>query len=74
MESKGGKKSNNSNLIQYETPLGYSIEDLRPAGGIEKFQSVAYSNVMRSHAVLISPYFHISSSLESKSQFSFSHS
>jgi hypothetical protein len=49
MESKGGKKksSSSSNIKQYETPLGYSIEDLRPAGGIKKFQSAAYSNCVR---------------------------
>jgi hypothetical protein len=29
----------------YEAPLGYKIEDVRPAGGIKKFQSAAYSNV-----------------------------
>jgi S-adenosyl-l-methionine decarboxylase leader peptide len=47
MESKGGKKksSSSSNCKQYEAPLGYSIEDVRPAGGIKKFQSAAYSNV-----------------------------
>lgn len=49
MESKGGKKksSSSSNNKQYEAPLGYSIEDLRPAGGIKKFQSAAYSNCVR---------------------------
>ncbi|KAK1276326.1 hypothetical protein QJS04_geneDACA003906 [Acorus gramineus] len=46
MESKLGKKSSSSNL-QYEAPLGYSIEDVRPHGGIEKFRSAAYSNVRR---------------------------
>lgn len=46
MESKGGKKkSRSSNSLQYEVPLGYSIEDVRPNGGIEKFRSAAYSNV-----------------------------
>lgn len=47
MESKGGKKksSSSSGSKQYEAPLGYSIEDVRPAGGIKKFQSAAYSNV-----------------------------
>jgi S-adenosylmethionine decarboxylase len=30
----------------YEAPLGYSIEDIRPAGGIKKF-SAAYSNCAR---------------------------
>ncbi|KAM0917112.1 hypothetical protein ACQ4PT_009740 [Festuca glaucescens] len=42
MESKGGKKSSSSSLM-YEAPLGYSIEDVRPAGGAKKF-SAAYSN------------------------------
>lgn len=49
METKGGKRKSNSsssdNSIQYEAPLGYSIEDVRPNGGIEKFRSAAYSNV-----------------------------
>ncbi|KAB5516556.1 hypothetical protein DKX38_027204 [Salix brachista] len=45
MESKGGKKSSSSKSLIYEAPLGYSIEDLRPAGGIKKFRSAAYSNV-----------------------------
>ena len=45
MESKGGKKSSSSgSLMMYEAPLGYSIEDVRPAGGVKKFQSAAYSN------------------------------
>jgi S-adenosylmethionine decarboxylase len=50
MESKGGKNkssssSSSSKSLCYEAPLGYSIEDLRPAGGIKKFRSAAYSNV-----------------------------
>lgn len=53
METKGGnkKKSSSTNTstsrssLQYEIPLGYSIEDIRPNGGIEKFRSAAYSNV-----------------------------
>lgn len=45
MESKGGKKKSSSNSLQYEAPLGYSIEDVRPHGGVKKFQSAAYSNV-----------------------------
>jgi hypothetical protein len=46
MESKGGKKkSSSSSSLFYEAPLGYSIEDIRPAGGIKKFRSAAYSNV-----------------------------
>ncbi|KAG9455847.1 hypothetical protein H6P81_000355 [Aristolochia fimbriata] len=47
MESKGGLKKSSSNSIQYEAPLGYSIEDVRPNGGIEKFRSAAYSNCVR---------------------------
>ncbi|KAL7171342.1 hypothetical protein ACSBR2_036068 [Camellia fascicularis] len=49
MESKGGKKkSSSSNKSQfYEAPLGYSIEDVRPNGGIKKFRSAAYSNCAR---------------------------
>ena len=48
MESKGGKKSSSSSSSKslfYEAPLGYSIEDIRPNGGIKKFRSAAYSNV-----------------------------
>ncbi|XP_074591131.1 S-adenosylmethionine decarboxylase proenzyme-like [Curcuma longa] len=45
MESKGRKKkSSSSSSLHYEAPLGYIIEDVRPHGGIEKFQSPAYSN------------------------------
>lgn len=44
MEEKGGKKSSNKSLY-YEAPLGYSIEYVRPNGGIKKFRSAAYSNV-----------------------------
>jgi S-adenosylmethionine decarboxylase len=51
MESKGGKKSSSSSLM-YEAPLGYSIEDVRPAGGAKKF-SAAYSNVRRKHTALL---------------------
>ena len=52
MESKGGKKkssssSSSSKSLLYEAPLGYSIEDIRPAGGIKKFRSAAYSNCVR---------------------------
>ena len=46
MESKGGnKKSSSSSSLFYEAPLGYSIEDVRPNGGIKKFKSSVYSNV-----------------------------
>ncbi|KAK4789351.1 hypothetical protein SAY86_020670 [Trapa natans] len=48
MESKGGKKkSSSSKSLFYEAPLGYSIEDVRPHGGIKKFRSAAYSNCVR---------------------------
>lgn len=43
METKGGKKK--FSRIQYEAPLGYIIEEVRPNGGIQKFRSAAYSNV-----------------------------
>ncbi|WOH10715.1 hypothetical protein DCAR_0730185 [Daucus carota subsp. sativus] len=46
MESKGGKKKSSSTVF-YEGPLGYSIEDVRPHGGIKKFKSAAYSNFAR---------------------------
>lgn len=52
METKGGRKKSSSssrNSVQYEVPLGYSIEDVRPNGGIEKFRSAAYSNVCITH-------------------------
>ncbi|CAL9170015.1 unnamed protein product [Musa hybrid cultivar] len=46
MESKGGKKKcSSSSSLQHEAPLGYTVEDIRPNGGIKKFQSAAYSNV-----------------------------
>ncbi|URE26448.1 S-adenosyl-l-methionine decarboxylase leader peptide [Musa troglodytarum] len=48
MESKGGKeKSSGSSSLQHEAPLGYTVEDIRPNGGIKKFQSAAYSNCVR---------------------------
>ncbi|XP_038696027.1 S-adenosylmethionine decarboxylase proenzyme-like [Tripterygium wilfordii] len=48
METKGGKKSSSSSKsLFYEAPLGYSIEDIRPNGGIKKFRSAAYSNCVR---------------------------
>ncbi|KAL3510921.1 hypothetical protein ACH5RR_030322 [Cinchona calisaya] len=47
MESKGGKKKSSSKSLFYEAPLGYSIEDVRPNGGIKKFRSAAYSNCAR---------------------------
>ncbi|KAG6501041.1 hypothetical protein ZIOFF_040907 [Zingiber officinale] len=48
MESKGRKKkSSSSSSLHCEAPLGYIIEDVRPHGGIKKFQSSAYSNCAR---------------------------
>jgi S-adenosylmethionine decarboxylase len=46
METKGGRKSKESS-IQYESPLGYVIEDVRPHGGSEKFRTAAYSDCVR---------------------------
>ncbi|CAH2072641.1 unnamed protein product [Thlaspi arvense] len=57
MESKAGNKKSNSSLF-YEAPLGYSIEDVRPNGGIKKFKSSVYSNVMREEAILSQPFPH----------------
>lgn len=59
MESKGGNKkssssSSSSKSLFYEAPLGYSIEDIRPHGGIKKFRSAAYSNVSYLHVFCIS--------------------
>ncbi|EPS67756.1 hypothetical protein M569_07018, partial [Genlisea aurea] len=53
MESKGGKKKSSSSKssIFYEAPLGYCIEDVRPNGGIKKFRSAAYSNVIPVSAI-----------------------
>ncbi|KAL6324579.1 hypothetical protein AAG906_013391 [Vitis piasezkii] len=48
MESKcAKKKSSSSKSMFYEAPLGYSIEDIRPNGGIKKFRTAAYSNCVR---------------------------
>ncbi|KAK4423638.1 hypothetical protein Salat_1946700 [Sesamum alatum] len=47
MESNSGKKKSSSKSFFYEAPLGYSIEDIRPNGGIKKFRSAAYSNCAR---------------------------
>jgi len=47
METKGGKKKSSSSKSSffYEAALGYTIEYVRPNGGIKKFRSAAYSNV-----------------------------
>ncbi|KAL4199308.1 hypothetical protein AMTRI_Chr03g50520 [Amborella trichopoda] len=47
MEGKGGLKKTRKSHLQYEAPLGYCIEDVRPNGGIKKFRSAAYSNCAR---------------------------
>ncbi len=52
METKGGRKSKESS-IQYESPLGYVIEDVRPHGGSEKFRTAAYSNVSGDYCRLL---------------------
>lgn len=49
MEAKGGDKQiSNLSAWQYESPLGYVVEDVRPLGGVEKFRTAAYSNVSAS--------------------------
>lgn len=70
MESKGGKKKSSSSSSKsslfYEAPLGYSIEDIRPNGGIKKFRSAAYSNCARKpswYSLLILVPLHASSLL-----------
>lgn len=66
METKGGKKKSNSSSSksskrqQYEAPLGYIIEDVRPHGGIEKFRSAAYSNVRLFSRFLVRSSFFLS--------------
>ncbi|GMN38894.1 hypothetical protein TIFTF001_008121 [Ficus carica] len=47
LDEDGGKKKSSSKSLFYEAPLGYSIEDIRPNGGIKKFRSAAYSNCAR---------------------------
>uniref|UniRef100_A0A7I4EM18 Uncharacterized protein n=1 Tax=Physcomitrium patens TaxID=3218 RepID=A0A7I4EM18_PHYPA len=44
MEAKTGKISL-KNSVQYECPLDYVIEDVRPHGGSEKYRSAVYSNI-----------------------------
>ncbi|KAH6819247.1 hypothetical protein C2S51_002850 [Perilla frutescens var. frutescens] len=46
MGTKGGIGKKKS-IEQYEAPLDYIIEDVRPNGGIQKFRSAAYSNCLR---------------------------
>lgn len=54
METKTGKISKKIS-VQYESPLGYVIEDVRPHGGSEKYRTAVYSNVRKilspSHAL-----------------------
>ncbi|KAK1272421.1 hypothetical protein QJS04_geneDACA016442 [Acorus gramineus] len=49
MEGESSEDSSSSSSISsslfYEAPLGYSIEYVRPYGGIKRFKSAAYSNV-----------------------------
>ncbi|KOM27841.1 hypothetical protein LR48_Vigan468s000300 [Vigna angularis] len=49
MKSKGGKKksSSSSKSLFYEAPLGYSIEDIQPNGGIKKFRFATYLLMQR---------------------------
>ena len=45
--SRTSKISSSSSLLCscYEQPLGYTVEDVRPRGGVDIFRSAAYSNV-----------------------------
>ncbi|KAF3568664.1 hypothetical protein DY000_02011496 [Brassica cretica] len=54
MESKYGKKKSSSSTssLFYEAPLGYSIEDVRPNGGIKKFKSLSTPTALRGHPEL----------------------
>lgn len=58
METKGGKKKSSS-MSFYEAPLGYSIEYVRPHGGIKKFRSAAYSNVSSSYKRLTETFLNL---------------
>ncbi|KAI3891246.1 hypothetical protein MKW98_007551 [Papaver atlanticum] len=62
MEAKGCKDFSSKSLV-YEAPLGYSIEDIRPAGGIKTFKSVTYCNIMRQETILISFSFLLTTSV-----------
>ncbi|KAI3879038.1 hypothetical protein MKX03_019395 [Papaver bracteatum] len=44
MEDKGCKDFSSKSLV-YEAPLGDSIEDIRPDGGIKTFKFVTYCNI-----------------------------
>lgn len=44
MEGKGGVTLNSTSWL-YESPLDFTVEDMRPHGGVEKFRTAAYSNV-----------------------------
>ncbi|CDY54323.1 BnaCnng26690D [Brassica napus] len=59
MESKYGKKksSSSSSSLFYEAPLGYSIEDVRPNGGIKKFKSLSTPTALRGHPDSVSAWF-----------------
>ncbi|EFJ06768.1 hypothetical protein SELMODRAFT_134748 [Selaginella moellendorffii] len=45
MASTRDSSKSKRDSVQYESPLGYKIEDIRPDGDIEKFRCAAYSNV-----------------------------
>nr|KYP76492.1 hypothetical protein KK1_020737 [Cajanus cajan] len=73
MESKGGKKKcSSSKSLLYEAPLDYIIEDVRPHGGIKKFRSAAYSNVIFSlilFLLMTIKWRHLASNMLSNTQF-----
>ncbi|KAJ7555881.1 hypothetical protein O6H91_05G058700 [Diphasiastrum complanatum] len=47
MEVAGGASKLHLKSSHLERPLRYRIEDLRPDGEMEKFQSAAYSHFVR---------------------------
>ncbi|CAN7104793.1 unnamed protein product, partial [Brassica rapa subsp. narinosa] len=62
MEPKYGKKksSSSSSSLFYEAPLGYSIEDVHPNGGIKKFKSLSTPTSVSawlSNPIVLSSYY-----------------
>ncbi|CAM8883762.1 unnamed protein product [Rhodiola kirilowii] len=51
MEAQSSEESSSSSSSIrssfYEAPLDYTIEDIRPCGGIKKFRTAEYSNCTR---------------------------
>lgn len=45
MEKKSSSNPSSRIYKQYEKSLDYTVEDVRPFGGVDIFRSAAYSNV-----------------------------